>query len=208
MKNVSEYTTSELEQHIRVLQAELDSRKSATQEEPATVYTRAGCLGDKQCKQLDAFLDGIRRDVSITKMSTKGNPEFISGNCKNWARKLGNLAGCREIVGRTSTNYPTITISAQNTSVPEMVARYFEERRLGGTGFRTDLTLVQTGTYKGNPFGVVVKPNGRRYIVGAVKSDKVQAFRDTHPHYRHVDKATKGHRARMDGLLVFDPTQG
>jgi hypothetical protein len=154
------------------------------------------------------FLDGIKRNVSITKMSTRGNPEFISGNVKNYARKLGNLAGCREIVGLTSTNYPSITISAQNTSVPEMVARYFEERRLGGTGFRTEVTLVQTGTYEGNPFGIVVKPNGIRYAVGKLKSDKVQAFKDSHPHYKHVDKATKGHRARMDGLLVFDPTQG
>ena len=207
MKNVKQHTTSELEEHIRVLQAELDSRKSAT---PVTtsVYERAGCLGDTQREQLDMFLDGIKRNVSITKMSTRGNPEFISGNVKNYARKLGNLAGCREIVGLTSTNYPSITISAQNTSVPEMVARYFEERRLGGTGFRTEVTLVQTGTYEGNPFGIVVKPNGIRYAVGKLKSDKVQAFKDSHPHYKHVDKATKGHRARMDGLLVFDPTQG
>ena len=207
MKNVKQHTTSELEEHIRVLQAELDSRKSAT---PVTtsVYERAGCLGETQREQLDMFLDGIKRNVSITKMSTRGNPEFISGNVKNYARKLGNLAGCREIVGLTSTNYPSITISAQNTSVPEMVARYFEERRLGGTGFRTEVTLVQTGTYEGNPFGIVVKPNGIRYAVGKLKSDKVQAFKDSHPHYKHVDKATKGHRARMDGLLVFDPTQG
>ena len=207
MKNVKQHTTSELEEHIRVCQAELDSRKSAT---PVTtsVYERAGCLGETQREQLDMFLDGIKRNVSITKMSTRGNPEFISGNVKNYARKLGNLAGCREIVGLTSTNYPSITISAQNTSVPEMVARYFEERRLGGTGFRTEVTLVQTGTYEGNPFGIVVKPNGIRYAVGKLKSDKVQAFKDSHPHYKHVDKATKGHRARMDGLLVFDPTQG
>jgi hypothetical protein len=207
VKNVKQHTTSELEEHIRVCQAELDSRKSAT---PVTtsVYERAGCLGETQREQLDMFLDGIKRNVSITKMSTRGNPEFISGNVKNYARKLGNLAGCREIVGLTSTNYPSITISAQNTSVPEMVARYFEERRLGGTGFRTEVTLVQTGTYEGNPFGIVVKPNGIRYAVGKLKSDKVQAFKDSHPHYKHVDKATKGHRARMDGLLVFDPTQG
>ena len=207
MKNVKQHTTQELENARSVIQAELDSRKSAT---PVTtsVYERAGCLGETQREQLDMFLDGIKRGVSITKMSTRGNDEFISGNVKNYARKLGNLAGCREIVGLTSTNYPSITISAQNTSVPEMVARYFEERRLGGTGFRTEVTLVQTGTYEGNPFGIVVKPNGIRYAVGKLKSDKVQAFKDSHPHYKHVDKATKGHHARMDGLLVFDPTQG
>ena len=205
MTNVRQYTTSELEEHIRVLQAELDSRrKSAT---PTDVYVRAGCLEDKHRDQLDAFFDGVIRDVSITAMSTRGNPEFISGNVKNYCRKLGNLAGVREILGLTSTDYPTIEIPTANTSVPEAICKaYLRSRRDGGTGFTTKMTMVETGTYKGNPFGIVQKPNGARWVIGQVvaKLDKVVAVPMTRGTYRNVDKETKGQRM-VCNIPVFDP---
>ena len=203
MTNVKQHTTSELEEHIRVLQAELDSRKSAT---PTDVYVRAGCLEDKHRDQLDAFFDGVIRHVSITAMSTRGNPEFVSGNVKNYCRKLGNLAGVREILGLTSTDYPTIEIPVANTSVPESICKaYLRSRRDGGTGFTTKLTMVETGTYKGNPFGIVEKPNGSRWVIGQVtKLDRVVAVPMARGAYKSVEKATKGQRMVCD-IPVFDP---
>lgn len=198
VRNVKQHTTQELEEHIRVLQAELDSRKSATQ----TVYERAGCLEDTHCEQLDMFFDGVKRGVSITKMSTRGNPEFISGNVKNYARKLGNLSGVREILGMSRATVPTPT----SVDVPEMVGKYLRERGETTSAFRTQLFLVETGSYKGNPFGIIVKPNGMRYAVGNLVGKGVQAFKQTSRPYKNVDKATKGQRAKFgNSVVVYDP---
>tara|TARA_R100001443_G_scaffold20497_4_gene32495 strand:- start:875 stop:1513 length:639 start_codon:yes stop_codon:yes gene_type:complete len=190
------------------LQAELVSRKSATQDTYADVYERAGCSGEKQRKQLDRFFDGVRRSVSITKMSTRGNGEFISGNVKNFARKLGNLSGVHEILGMTTpTHLPVVQAVVVDEPDALSVCRdYLRMRKDAGTGFTTKLFLEQVGTYEGKAFGVVVKDDkvGTRYIIGALRKKDAQAFKQTSPFYKSVDKATKGQRMKVD-YLVFDP---
>jgi hypothetical protein len=198
------------------LQAELVSRKSATQNTHADVYERAGCSGEKQRKQLDRFLVGVRRGVSITKMSTRGNDEFISGNVKNFARKLGNLSGVYEILGMaTPTHIPVVQgvvieepakFHVDKADALSVCRNYLRMRKDTGTGFTTKMFLEQVGTYEGKPFGVVVKDDkvGTRYIIGALRKDDAQAFKQTSPFYKSVDKATKGQRMKVDSL-VFDP---
>ena len=194
------------------LQAELVSRKSATQNTHADVYERAGCSGEKQRQQLDLFFDGVRRNVSITKMSTRGNGEFISGNVKNFARKLGNLSGVHEILGMATPTFTSAHAEGLATFVgnePDALGvcrDYLRMRKDAGTGFTTKLFLEQVGTYEGKPFGVVVKDDkvGTRYIIGALRKDNAQAFKQTSPFYKSVDKATKGQRMKVD-YLVFDP---
>ena len=190
------------------LQAELVSRKSATQNTYADVYERAGCSGEKQRKQLDLFFDGVRRNVSITKMSTRGNGEFISGNVKNFARKLGNLSGVHEILGMaTPTHIPVVQgVVVDEPDALSVCRDYLRMRKDAGTGFTTKLFLEQVGTYEGKPFGVVVKDDkvGTRYIIGALRKKDAQAFKQTSPFYKNVDKATKGQRMKVD-YLVFDP---
>ena len=190
------------------LQAELVSRKSATQNTHADVYERAGCSGEKQRQQLDLFFDGVRRNVSITKMSTRGNGEFISGNVKNFARKLGNLSGVHEILGMaTPTHLPMAKAVVVDEPDALSVCRdYLRMRKDAGTGFTTKLFLEQVGTYEGKAFGVVVKDDkvGTRYIIGALRKKDAQAFKQTSPFYKSVDKATKGQRMKVD-YLVFDP---
>lgn len=190
------------------LQAELVSRKSATQNTYADVYERAGCSGEKQRKQLDRFFDGVRRNVSITKMSTRGNGEFISGNVKNFARKLGNLSGVHEILGMaTPTHLPVVQgVVVDEPDALSVCRDYLRMRKDAGTGFTTKLFLEQVGTYEGKPFGVVVKDDkvGTRYIIGALRKKNAQAFKQSSPFYKSVDKATKGQRMKVD-YLVFDP---
>ena len=190
------------------LQAELVSRKSATQDTYADVYERAGCSGEKQRKQLDRFFDGVRRSVSITKMSTRGNGEFISGNVKNFARKLGNLSGVHEILGMaTPTHLPVVqAVVVDEPDALSICRDYLRMRKDAGTGFTTKLFLEQVGTYEGKAFGVVVKDDkvGTRYIIGALRKKDAQAFKQTSPFYKSVDKATKGQRMKVD-YLVFDP---
>ena len=190
------------------LQAELVSRKSATQNTHADVYERAGCSGEKQRQQLDLFFDGVRRNVSITKMSTRGNGEFISGNVKNFARKLGNLSGVHEILGMaTPTHLPVVQgVVVDEPDALSVCRDYLRMRKDAGTGFTTKLFLEQVGTYEGKPFGVVVKDDkvGTRYIIGALRKKNAQAFKQTSPFYKSVDKATKGQRMKVD-YLVFDP---
>jgi len=181
------------------LKAELESRKSATH---GDVYERAGCSDDEHREQLDAFFEGVSRGVSITAMSTRGNPEFISGNVKNYSRKLGNLTGVREILGM-SEHVEDIGDEPDALSV---CREYLQSRKDGGTGFTTRMFLEQIGTYKGKPFGVVVKDDnvGTRYVIGALRKDDPQAFKHTTAVYRNVEKATKGQRMKVD-YLVFDP---
>ena len=189
------------------LQAELVSRKSATQNTYADVYERAGCSGEKQRKQLDRFFDGVRRNVSITKMSTRGNGEFISGNVKNFARKLGNLSGVHEILGMSTNVMPVVQgVVVDEPDALSVCRDYLRMRKDAGTGFTTKLFLEQIGTYEGKPFGVVVKDDkvGTRYIIGALRKDDAQAFKQSSPFYKSVDKATKGQRMKVD-YLVFDP---
>ena len=189
------------------LQAELVSRKSATQNTYADVYERAGCSGEKQRKQLDRFFDGVRRSVSITKMSTRGNGEFISGNVKNFARKLGNLSGVHEILGMSTTVMPVVQgVVVDEPDALSVCRDYLRMRKDAGTGFTTKLFLEQVGTYEGKAFGVVVKDDkvGTRYIIGALRKDNAQAFKQSSPFYKSVDKATKGQRMKVD-YLVFDP---
>jgi len=205
--NVNKHTNTQGLKHVstRVLEAELESRKSATQR-AQTVYERAGCLEETHCEQLDMFFDGISRDVSITAMSTRGNPEFISGNVKNYARKLGNLTGVREILGISpvTATVPTPT----SIDVPEMVTKYLSERGQTSSAFRTQMFLVEVGTHKGNPFGIVVKPNGSRYAIGNLVGKGVQAFKQTSRPYKNVDKATKGHRAKFgNSVVVYTPAE-
>tara|TARA_R110002167_G_C12479339_1_gene634427 strand:+ start:200 stop:832 length:633 start_codon:yes stop_codon:yes gene_type:complete len=203
-------TTPELEEHIRVLQAELASRKSATH---TSVYDRAG-VRDEHRDLFDDVVYAICEDnMSITEVSTPSRAGFIHGNAKNWVRNLGNLsafkATCGNHTNRVLTKWasdePSL-IEVSNVDIPEHICKlYLQSRKDGGSGFTTKLTMVEVGTYEGNPFGIVQKPNGARWAIGNItNADKVVAVPMQRGLYKSVDKATKGQRQTCD-ILVFDP---
>ena len=203
--NVNKYTSQELEQHIRVLQAELDSRKSATHED---VYTRAGVSEGNEEMFDDVVYAICEENLTITEVSTPDRAGYITGNAKNWVRNLGGLRAFREMHNARGWEhtYPTIEIQTQTTSVPESICKaYLESRAKAGNGFTTKMTMVEVGTYKGNPFGIVQKPNGARWVIGDVtKLGRVVAVSMTRKPYKNVDKETKGQRMVCE-IPVFDP---
>ena len=99
----------------------------------------------------------------------------------------------------------TIPTESEITAL-DVCREYLQSRKDAGTGFQTRMFLEQTGTYDGNPFGIVVKDAkvGTRYAIGALRKDEPQAFKQTTSVYRNVDKATKGQRMKV-AILVFDP---
>jgi hypothetical protein len=208
VRNVNEqHTTQELVEHIRVLQAEVASRKSASQED---VY--AVChVADESREMFDDVVYALCTDgMSVTEVSTPTRAGFVTGSAKNWVAKAGGLRKFKELFSAPSLTAPQYhfrhEMPVRNTSVPEDICKaYLQARKDGGTGFSTTLTLVEAGTYEGNPFGIVQKPSGARWAIGDLTgNDKVQAYPMTRGAYRKVEKATKGQRSLCE-IVVFDP---
>ena len=199
-QGLESYTTTQLK-------AELESRKSATHVD-GDVYERAGVSEGNEQMFDDVVYAICEEDLSITEVSTPGRAGYITGNAKNWVRNLGGISAFKEMHSARGWEHtwPSIEIPmpVQNMEIPTFVSDYFTERGKTTSAFRTQVFLVETGSHDGKPFGVVVKPNGTRYVVGKLKQDKVQAFKDTTPVYKSVDKATKGQRMKVE-ILVFDP---
>jgi len=199
--NVKTNTDTQKLEHIptRMLKAELERRDNGRTY--ADVYERCG-VSDEHRHLFDEVVYAIcTEDMSITEVSTPDRAGFIHGNAKNWVRNAGNLRGFKELCGsHTPTNI------GDEPDALSVCREYLQSRKDGGTGFTTRMFLEQIGTYKGKPFGVVVKEDnvGTRYVIGALRKDDPQAFKQSSPFYKQVDKATKGQRMKVD-YLVFDP---
>jgi len=203
--NVKTNTDTQKLEHIptRMLKAELERRDNGRTY--ADVYERCG-VSDEHKDLFDEVVYAICTEgKTITEVSTPTRAGFIHGNAKNWVRNAGNLRGFRELCG-SHTPTDSTTFEAQPMSVPENVCRtYLESRRKAGNGFTTTMTMVETGTYKGNPFGIVQNTNSKRWVIGQVtKLDKVVAIPMTRGAYKNVDKETKGQRMVCE-IPVFDP---
>lgn len=198
-----QYTTSELESHIRVLQAELDSRKSATST-PTGVYARAG-VSEENTEKFDEMLYAlVHKNATIRELSTPTRDGFISGNCKNWVANLGGKASVLAEFGTDRPHHVSVgDWLERGDGIPQMVKTYVRERVEAGKGWRSDVWLEETGTYKGKVFGVI-RAGMKRYFVGKLMDDKVRAYKEGWTAYTKVDKATKGHRFKCDNVLIHE----
>lgn len=165
------------------------------------VYTRLR-VDDKNT---DAF-DNVQYALcvegkAVRNVSDPKHEHFVTGSAKNWVANAGGIRAFKDMFAvstRASANVYTVDI-------PTMVSDYLYERGESPSAFRTQMFLVETGTHDNIPFGIVVKPNGTRYVVGdLLGKGKVQSFKHTSRPYKNVDTATKGHRAKVE-ILVFDP---
>ena len=199
-------TNDDLQSRIRDCKAELDRRAR-----DGDIYTHLR-IGDENHQTFnDVYVAIVTNGCAVRNVSNPDHPDYVSGNAKNWVANAGGLAKFKATTrawfeqGVIPTS-ATISTDVVTTDVPEMVSKYLRERKDAGNGFTTELILVETGSHEGNPFGIFVKPNGIRYVVGDLleKDNNVRAFRDTTSVYRNVEKATKGQRAKCD-IVVFDP---
>jgi hypothetical protein len=194
------------QQHIAHLEAELVVFKRKQEVEQSAghvddVYTRLRVDDVNR----DAF-DEVQHAIcvegnAVRNVSDPSHEHYVTGNAKNWVANAGGIRAFKDMFAvstRASANVYTIDI-------PTMVSDYLHERGQTASAFRTQMFLVETGSHDGTPFGVVVKPNGTRYVVGdLLGKGKVQSFKHTSRPYKDVDTATKGHRAKVE-ILVFDP---
>ena len=193
-QGLSTYTDDELK-------AELDSRKSATYDD---VYERAGVSEGNETMFDDVVYAICEEDLSITEVSTPDRAGYITGNAKNWVRNLGGIRAFKEM--HSARGWAHTVPEEREITALDVCREYLQSRKDAGTGFTTRMFLEQIGTYEGKPFGVVVKDDnvGTRYVIGALRKDEPQAFKQTTRVYKNVDKATKGQRMKVD-YLVFDP---
>jgi len=198
------HTTQELEAHIRVLQAELESRKSATHV-TTDVYVRAGVSEGNEEKFDDMLYALVHENATVRGVSTPARDEFISGNCKNWVANLGGKASVLEEFGTGIAQKLVERAHHVNVQegVPEMVQTYVRERVDAGKGWTQDVWLEETGSYKGKGFGVI-RAGLKRYFVGKLMDDKVRAYKEGWTAFTKVDKATKGHRFKCDNVLIHE----
>ena len=197
VRNVKQqHNTQGLESYTNTqLEAELESRKSATHED---VYESLRVDDSNR----DTF-DKVQYAICVEKKAVRNvsdpdHEHYITGSAKNWVANAGGLRAFKEL-------FTVGTHSAVSVDIPTMVSDYLHERGQTPSAFRTQMFLVETGTFDNIPFGVVVKPNGTRYVVGdLLGKGKVQSFKHTSRPYKNVDTATKGQRAKVE-ILVFDP---
>ena len=165
----------------------------------------------------DAILDG----KAVRNISNPEHDDYVTGSAKNWVSNAGGLNVFKAMIGKyrhtvesenefLDMEYPIVSTEiAVETSVPTMVADYFESRRDTTSAFVTNVFLVETGSYDGKQFGICVNDNGRKYVVGDLTGKgKVKAFREHTGLFRKVDKATKGHRFKLgdsEVMNVFTP---
>ena len=194
-QGLSTYTDDELK-------AELDSRKSATH---TSVYERAGVSEGNEQMFDDVCYAICTEGLSITEVSTPERAGYITGNAKNWVRNLGGLSAFKDMFVYDMASTP-LGVAERDKTALDVCREYLQSRKDANKGFTTRMFLEQIGTYKGKPFGIVVKDDnkGTRYAIGALRKDAPQAFKHSSPFYKQVDKATKGQRMKVD-YLVFDP---
>ena len=195
--------TQELE-HIptRMLKAELERRDNGRTY--ADVYERCG-VRDEHRHLFDEVVYAIcTEDMTITEVSTPERAGFIHGNAKNWVRNAGNLRGFRKLCGSHEptpvTSVPTETVK---TPIPQMVKDYL--RRCAEAkpfkGFCSDVFLEEVFTHKGVDYGHI-RAGTKHYFVGDRQGKGVpQRVKHTTRAYRNLDKATKGHRMKVDEVV-------
>ena len=201
VRNVEQqHNTQGLESYTNTqLEAELESRKSATGHTDVYEMLRVDESNRDTFAEVQYAI--CVEGKAVRNVSDKHHEHHITGSAKNWVANAGGIRAFKELFAvstRASANVYTVDI-------PTMVSDYLYERGQTASAFRTQMFLVETGTHDNIPFGVVVKPNGTRYVVGdLLGKGKVQSFKHTSRPYKNVDTATKGHRAKVE-ILVFDP---
>jgi len=217
--NVKKHTNTQGLEHVstRDLEAELESRKSAT---PHTdVYTRCG-VRDEHRDLFDAVVYAICTEgESITEVSTPGRAGFIHGNAKNWVRDGGNLAGFKAMFSagngtiplptnigeRTSVKTGRMRVKTVKANVPPYLRKYLRECADAGKGFCSKVICEDIGKYQGVDFARI-RVGQKRYVVGKLKTEKVQRFKETTYVYRNVDRESKLMEAtQVVGKEAFKP---
>jgi hypothetical protein len=203
------------QQHIAHLEAELVVLKRRQEVEQSAghvdnVYIRLR-VDDTNRGNFDKVQHAICVEgKAVRNVSDPKHEHFVTGNAKNWVANAGGIRAFKDmfIAGGNDTSWTFaahVTPNVYTVDIPTMVSDYLYERGETASAFRTQMFLVETGSHDGTPFGVVVKPNGTRYVVGdLLGKGKVQSFKHTSRPYKDVDTATKGHRAKVE-ILVFDP---
>jgi hypothetical protein len=142
-------------------------------------------------------------------VSTPGREGYIVGTAKNWVANAGGLRKFKALFGQGVTPFVATEPSGHKSyavNVPEEICKaYLQSRKEADKGFTTKLTMVETGSYKGKPFGIVQKPSGARWAIGVLTKEKrTVAVPMGRLLYRTIDKATKGQRMTCE-VPVFDP---